>query len=99
MVPNMVQHQHISTGSMRSLTNVNKAVANPTLPNCVNAGGLQYIISLWQVPIFPETHLWKEAENTIKKMGKMKIAPRVLPSLPSSSLLPHAHQRSASSTV
>ncbi len=46
-------------------------VENSELANCVNMGGLHFlIVSLWKAPLFPKTHLWKEAELTLKKLGK-----------------------------
>ena len=59
--------KHVSAGQTKSLANIDTLVLNPQLTNHVNTGGLHYlIVSLWLVPLFPETHLWKEAELTSK---------------------------------
>src|SRR5258708_3175326 len=43
--------KHISGRQTRSLADIDNQVQNPSLLNCVNEGGLQYlIISIWQVP-------------------------------------------------
>src|SRR5258708_9953637 len=69
--------KHVSTGQTRSLVNINMLVLNPEHTNCVHTGGVHYlIVSLWQAPLFPETHLQKEAELTSKKLGKLKLVPK-----------------------
>ena len=69
--------KHVSTGQTRSLVNINTLVLNPELTNCAYMGGLHYLImSLWQTPLFPKTHLRKEAEATSKKLGKMRLVPK-----------------------
>ena len=90
IVPGMVQHQtHLHWAD--EITHwINMLVSNPQLTNCVNTGGLHYlIVSLWQVPLFPETHLQKEAKLTSKKLGKLRLAPKTpmpwMSSSPSSS--------------
>ncbi len=88
--------KHISGWLTQSLADIDNWVQNPSLPNHVNEGGLQYlIISLWQVPLFPETHLQKEVDSAMKKLGKLKLAPKMLPPLTTSFLLraptPHVY--------
>src|SRR5260221_13265171 len=52
-------------------------VSNPELIDHAYKGGLHYLImSLWQTPLFPKTHLRKEAKATLKKLGKMRLAPK-----------------------
>ena len=88
--------KHISGRLTQSLANIDNQVQNLSLLNHVNEGGLQYlIISLWQVPSFPETCLQKEADSTMKKLGKLKLVPKMLPPLTTSFLLraptPHVY--------
>ncbi len=79
--------KHISGRLTQSLTDIDNQVQNPSLPNRVNKGGLQYlIVSLWQAPLFPETHLRKEADSATKKLGKLKLVPKMLPPLTTSFL-------------
>src|SRR5260221_8117084 len=69
--------KHVSARQTRSLVNINTLVSNPELTNCAYMGGLHYlIVSLWQTPLFPKTHLQKEAKATSKKLGKMRLAPK-----------------------
>src|SRR5258708_26318392 len=79
--------KHISSGLTQSLADIDNWVQNLSLLNCVNEGGLQYlIVSLWQAPLFPETRLRKQLDSTMKKFGKLKLVPKMLPlSLPLSS--------------
>ena len=63
--------KHISGRQTRSLADIDNQVQNPSLLNCVNEGGLQYlIISIWQVPSSLKCTfkrrwipLWKNWEN------------------------------------
>ncbi len=67
--------KHVSAGQTRSLIDINMLVSNSELTNHVYMGGLHYLImSLWQVPLFPKTRLWKEAKLVLKKLRKMKLA-------------------------
>src|SRR6266446_10901430 len=69
--------RHVSARQTRSLVDANTLVSNPELTNHAYMGGLHYLImSLWQTPLFPETCLRKEAEATLKKLGKMRLVPK-----------------------
>src|SRR5258708_19034530 len=69
--------KHVSAGQTRSLVDIDTLVSNPELADHAYMGGLHYlIVSLWQTPLFPETHLRKEAKATLKKLGKMRLAPK-----------------------
>ena len=71
--------KHVSARQTRSLVNIDTlvSVSNPELTNHAYMGGLHYlIVSLWQTPLFPKTRLQKEAEATLKKLGKMRLAPK-----------------------
>ena len=79
--------KHISSRLTQSLADIDNWVQNLSLPNCVNEGGLQYlIVSLWQAPLFPETCLQKEVDSATKKLGKLKLVPKMLPPLTTSFL-------------
>src|SRR5258708_3625058 len=69
--------KHVSAGQTRSLVDIDMLVLNPELANHAYMGGLCYLImSLWQTPLFPKTHLQKEAEATSKKLGKVRLVPK-----------------------
>ncbi len=68
--------KHISGRQTRSLADIDNWVQNLSLLNCVNKGGLQYLItSLWQ------------ADSATKKLGKLKLVPKMLPPITTSFLL------------